>query len=592
MSGATLSAYNRQGQFKAAFSVGPGNVSIRQFYQHTEISGKLISVDLRSNPSSEAPERLLTSDADSFPTRTVAVDSSRSSDSEDSEDSEDREDSPVEDRDIRVLGPLPVSELYKYPRYMTRHRTRAFEKFDFKTAPFVEFWVAITDANPDSPDAFHQQHLVVVRMNSLVFKMTDDSIFELVDQLIVADYYEEAMKKSESDTNLVAVDGDTSTVAVAPSTSVMPSMRVGFHCWAVQFDISREKMHRVIFETRHIDAVTKLGGAQVEGQLCFDEVEARDPEASKPFQTYLSIVRSSKATNLVQFLNRSDEPEYPLSLSVLLQNTRFIFTLRFLDWILQLKEEMMEMGSAFKERGRLKKQAYVEYLKDRLNGGARAIFVADGDAIGVPLKIALINVQAMFPGILPYQTEIMSLRDLKDVLSRGDVTRENLDAKLRPSAKIGQLTNADCLVARAPLIVCQNAPAAFDVGSLQGRVASLFEAPVENDPMNGNALLILAHQLDLSHVKAGQDIDSGRSFRRQEQVMAPTDVAIHVGLRSDSFEKRNIMIDLLIDNPKLHFSEPVYVAVSNLLEEFNYAALVRKRPGRICCSLIRGYRLS
>ena len=375
-------------------------------------------------------------------------------------------------------------------------------------------------------------------------------------------------------------------------------MRIAVHLWAVRVHISRQKARRISIELNAMDAVVYTRPDIIQGKIFFDHVAMVDPDAPEPFRKYLTVT-SSNIPNAVVFSvleNPGDDSQTrkakpALSLNVLLQGVRVVFTMRFLDSFMEFREEMTEMKSARTWKRKIESslqkrlQSFREYFAQRLQN-MKSESQGDADVIGIPIRIALADVQIMFPGMQPYKQEIILLRDIEQLMTSyreqkrqaelvGPDAAKSVEApRLADTVPLRQLTKATCLVARAPLVVCQTAPVNLDF--TLGNVGRHFEDPISVDePIDGNSLLLLCHQLDLALVDASPT-SGDISRRHQETVLAPANVAIRIKMNFSEFEHRKMDIDILLAQARLSFSEASFAAVANLLDEFSYNQVIRK----------------
>ena len=601
-----LDIFDKRGQRKAEFLLDRVRLSAVKFYQHTEVITSLRGLSLKHIKKEHAPIVLISTDYFAPASSAVSVRSQRS-DSDVSSTSDSQSETNAEDIEFRrqAFPPdstsssdsdpvIPIDYLHEHERFMTHARGHRPWSTHSSRAPFLDVWFAATPCNPSGND-FDRQNHCVVRTNCLEIHLGDDTVFELLDEF-AQDYWSEAMKRPDSSPDLLQLESDS---GVTEADDTRTPMRIAVHLWAVRVDISRQKARRILVDLNSMDAVVYTRPEIIQGKIFFDHVAMVDPDAPEPFRKYLAVTSANIPNTLVFTVldkpaldPRTSKPKPALSLNVLLQGVRVVFTMRFLDSFMEFREEMTEMKSARtwkrKIESSLKKrlQSFRQYFEERLQN-IRSESQGDADVIGIPIRIALADVQIMFPGMQPYQQEIILLRDIEQLVTtyrerkrQAEMTDPDFNVKdievpqLADTVPLSQLTKATCLVARAPLVVCQTAP--VDLDFTLGTVGLCFEDPIgEDEPIDGNSLLLLCHQLDLALVDVGP-ISADVSRRHQEPVLAPANVAIRIKMNFSEFEHRKMDIDILLTQACLSFSEASFAAVANLLDEFSYGAVIRK----------------
>ena len=195
----------RGGQRKAEFLLDRFHLSAVKFYQHTEVITRLRGLSLKHIKKHHEPIVLISTEYFTPVSAAVHLRSQRSDsdvssttvdgrDEADAADSEFRRQAFPADRPSSDVDPvIPIDYLHEHERYMTHARGRRPWSTQSSRPPFLEVWFAATPCKPSGID-FDRQNHCVVRTNCLEIHLSDDTVFELLDE-VARDYWSEAMKR-------------------------------------------------------------------------------------------------------------------------------------------------------------------------------------------------------------------------------------------------------------------------------------------------------------------------------------------------------------------------------------------------------------
>ena len=333
--------------------------------------------------------------------------------------------------------------------------------------------------------------------------------------------------------------------------------------------MARQPRRRVVLDVRKSDAVWTCNPGHVLGKIAFDLISATDPDASAPFHTYLSISRAPLATNKLIVKYKAGQ-RCPLSVSGLIQRVRIVYTMRFIDWLSETVDEMTEMAAAlgsFRDWSGDGKESYFEGLEQ----SARASFDSSAPSFPCRLRLCLFDVQATFPGMLPYLKEVVNLERLHR--ASDDLAYEPISSASDP------LRRATSVVVRCGCLTIQNSPTAF--AFVPEQFDSLFAEPiVEQDSFDENAIMVLAHSTAAYFVDAlvlPRARDGGESIRRRQmRLLDQTNLALRLRLDFRDFDHRQMFVDVMVREPNLCLSEHSYCAIANVIDEFGYLNYIRR----------------
>ena len=579
LDGVDVRAYDRDDCLRANFDLSNARVDVAMFYNHKEVNLSLDGMELLEI-SHNGLRRTLVSTA---PLVRMDTDQDHGSEASTphSEESEEENHSNGEASSHSGFVPathptVSIDKLYKRPRFLTHRNNR----FDAKTAPFLQMWIATIDRTSETEVLrfFGQDHVVVL-VNSLTVCISDDSLFELLDNLVMQCLRPTSSLQRRPSLSELSRTGSlslSSSIRSPPRSPVRPPAREPFrrtriavHCWALRFDMARQPRRRVVLDVRKLDTVWTCNPGHVLGKIAFDLISATDPDASAPFQTYLSIVRAPLATNKLIVKYKAGQ-RCPLSVSGLIQRVRIVYTMRFIDWLSETVDEMTEMAAAlssFRDWSGDGKQSYFEGLKE----SARASFDPSAPSFPCQLRLSLFDVQATLPGMLPYLKEVVNLERLR---------RASEDVDSEPTSPASEpLSRATSVVVRCGCLTVQNSPTAF--AFVPEQLDSLFAEPiVEQDSFDENAILVLAHSTAAYFIDALAlpIVRDGRESirRRQMRLLDQTNLALRLRLDFRDFDHRQMFVDVMVGQPNVCLSEYSYCAIANVIDEFGYLNYIRR----------------